>query len=293
MTDAARTLTASIPVEPRRDSQGRIPGIVVLSIAWMSLVVLVVVFQSFLPLPDPGASDYSAVRLFPFTDWTHPLGTDNLGRDMLARLVSGAGVSLVVGVGSGLIALVIGSAIGACAGYFSGAVDRALSWVIDIVLAFPALIALIALTAFLGPSLWTLTIALGVVSVPMVARVARAAAKTYAQRDFVQAAKAIGVRNGRILLRDILPNILPTVISFAITLVAIAIVAEGAMSFLGLGVPSPQASWGGMMNDGRGELRSAPFIVIIPAVVMCITLLSINFIADWIGRRFDARGSNV
>src|SRR5690625_4992930 len=116
---------------------------------------------------------------------------------------------------------------------------------------------------------------------------------SFEQRDFVSAAKAIGTRHGRILGREILPNIAPTVISFAVTLVAIAIVAEGAMSFLGLGVPPPQASWGGMMNEGRGDLRSAPHIVVIPAIVMCITLLAINFIADWINRRYDNRDSKV
>ncbi len=293
MSGTTTTPTAALAVGTRPARRLRIPVIGIVSMCWLALLALLAIFGPLLPLPAPNTSDYSAVRLPPFVDAAHLLGTDNLGRDILARLISGAGVSLAVGLGSVAIAATFGTAIGAAAGYFAGATDRVLSWVIDILLAFPTLIALIAITSFMGPSMWTLILSLGIVSIPMVARVARSAAMAYAQRDFVYAAKAIGTREGRILWRDILPNIAPTVISFAVTLIAIAIVAEGAMSFLGLGVPTPQASWGGMMNEGRGELRSASFIVIIPAVVMCATLLAINFIADWINRRFDARDSHV
>jgi len=293
MTDSPASLTASIPVDTRGIRDRRIPGVTVLSMIWMALLVVLVVLQPLLPLADPATPDYSAVRLPPFTDWVHPLGTDQLGRDILSRVISGAEVSLAVGLGSVLIALVLGTLIGALAGYFGGGTDRALGWVIDILLAFPALIAMIAITTFLGPSLVTLILALGVVSVPMVARVARSAARTYAHRDFVQAAKAMGTSEARILTRDILPNIAITVLSFGITLVAIAIAAEGALSFLGLGVPPPQASWGGMMNEGRAHLRNAPWIVMVPAIVMCVTLLAINFIADWLGRGSDRRGSHV
>ncbi|WP_159499853.1 ABC transporter permease [Microbacterium sp. 18062] len=293
MTDSPASLTTSIPVDTRGIRDRRIPGLVIFSMIWMTMLVVLVVLQPVLPLPGPATPDYAAVRLTPLTDWVHPLGTDQLGRDILSRVISGAGVSLAVGVGSVLIALVLGTLIGTLAGYFGGGTDRALGWLIDILLAFPALIAMIAITTFLGPSLVTLIVALGVVSLPMVARVARSAARTYAQRDFVQAAKAMGTSEARIVTRDILPNIAITVLSFGITLVAIAIAAEGALSFLGLGVPPPQASWGGMMNEGRAQLRNAPWIVMIPAVVMCVTLLAINFIADWLGRGSDTRGSHV
>lgn len=269
------------------------PSLAIISVVWMAILVVLVLLQPWLPLPNPAVPDYAAVRQPPFADWAHILGTDQLGRDILSRVISGAGVSLAVGVGSVAIAVIVGTVMGALAGYFGGGTDRTLSWLIDILLAFPALIAMIAITTFLGPSLATLIVALGVVSIPMVARVSRAAARSYAQRDFVQAAKAMGTSEARILGRDILPNIAITVLSFGITLVAIAITAEGALSFLGLGVPPPQASWGGMMNEGRSDLRTAPWIVIVPAVIMCVTLLAINFIADWLGRGRDTRGSHV
>jgi len=293
MTESLLTPTSAMRIARRGRRRRRLPAIVVVSMVWLGLLVALVALAPVLPLPDPATSDYSAVRLAPFVSIDHILGTDNLGRDILSRLISGAAVSLAVGVGSVAIAVVLGTAMGAVAGYFGGIADRVMSWATDILLAFPSLIALIAITSFLGPSMWTLIIGLGVVSIPMVARVARSATMSFAQRDFVSAAKAIGTPEGRILRREILPNIAPTVISFAVTLIAIAIVAEGAMSFLGLGVPAPQASWGGMMNEGRGDLRTAPFIVMAPAIAMCVTLLAINFVADWISRRFDSRGSHV
>jgi len=287
--------TASIATfERRRAHANRLPPVVAVSFAWMALLAVVAVLGPVLPIPDPNTSDYDAgARLAPFVSLAHPLGTDGVARDLLSRLISGAGVSLAVGLGSVAIAGVAGIAIGATAGYFGGILDRVLSWLTDILLAFPAIIAMVAITAFIGPSLGTLIVGLGIVSAPQVARVARTASKGYAQRDFIQAAKAMGAPGLRILWRDILPNIMPTVISFAVTLIAIAIVAEGAMSFLGLGVPPPQASWGSMMNDGYGDLKKAPFIVVLPAVVMVVTLLAINFIADWVSRRFDSRSSQV
>ncbi len=282
---------AAISTRPRR--RRRIPVIVQLSMAWLGVVVLAAVLQPILPLPNPTVSDYGAVRVFPFTDWAHPLGTDALGRDLLSRTISGAGVSLAVGVGSTAIAFVLGMALGTAAGYFGGVWDRIVGWFNDILLAFPMIVALIALTTFLGPSLGTLILGLGVVAIPLVARLARSTAMGYAQRDFVSAAKAIGSSDARILWRDVIPNVALVVIPFALTMIALAITAEGALSFLGLGVPPPQASWGGIMNEGRSDLRTLPYIVFVPATVMCITLLSISFVADWAGRLTDTRESRV
>lgn len=276
--------------KPRRP---KTPVIVLVSIGWLALLVLAVLLSPVLPLQSSSLSDYKAISLMPFQSAAHPLGTDNLGRDMLARLIAGAGVSLSVGIGSVLIGTVVGTAIGLLAGYFGGWLDRVCSWLTDVVLAFPALIAVIAFTAFLGPSLPTLVIGLAIVFVPQIARVARSATLSFTQRDFVSAAKAMGSPELRIMLRDILPNMAATVIAFATTLIAVAIVAEGGMSFLGLGVPAPQTSWGAMMSEGRGELRNAPQIVILPALAMCISLLAINFVAEWIGRRFDGREAVV
>lgn len=271
----------------------RIPVIVWISLVWLALLVLVIFVQPILPLPDPGKSDYSAARVFPFTDWAHPLGTDALGRDLLSRTISGASVSMAVGVGSTVIAVIIGMAMGAAAGFFGGVWDRIVSWFNDILLAFPTIVALIALTTFLGPSMWTLVIGMGVVGIPLVSRLARSSARGYTQRDFVSAAKAMGSPGVRILWREVVPNVMLVVVPFALTMIALAVTAEGALSFLGLGVPPPQASWGGIMNEGRSDLRTLPYLVYVPAIAMCLTLLSISFVADWLNRVTDSRESRV
>jgi peptide/nickel transport system permease protein len=282
--------TTKDSVRPRRR---KIPVTVRISLAWLGLVVALAILQPVLPLPDPSASDYAAVRMAPFVDAAHLLGTDQLGRDMLARVISGAGVSLAVGIGATTISVVIGTLMGAAAGYFGGAWDRVVGWFNDVMLAFPMLIALIALTTFLGPSLPTIILGMGIIATPLVSRLARSSAMGYAQRDFVAAAKVGGASSARIIAREILPNIALVVIPFAITMVALAITAEGALSFLGLGVPPPTPSWGGIMTDGRADLRTLPHIVFVPATVMCVTLLAINFIADWVNRLSDNRDSQA
>lgn len=286
------TMTAKAPIVGRRKWR-RIPLTVWISLGWLGLVTMLAVLQPILPLPDPAVSDYTSVRTPPFSEAAHPLGTDQLGRDLLARVLSGASVSLAVGIGSTIIAVILGTLMGAAAGYFGGAWDRVVGWFNDVMLAFPMLIALIALTTFLGPSLPTIILGMGIVATPLVSRLARSSAMGYAQRDFVAAAKVGGAGSARILAREIIPNIALVVIPFAITMVALAITAEGALSFLGLGVPPPTTSWGGIMNDGRAELRTLPYIVFVPATVMCVTLLAISFIADWVNRLSDNRESKA
>lgn len=285
------TTPTPVPVTSRGRPRRRMPIPVAVSIAWLALLLLAIVFDPLLPLPSPTSSDYDAISQPPFQSLDHLLGTDNLGRDILARLIAGARVSLAVGFFSVAIAFVVGTVIGILAGYRGGWWDRVLSWGLDVLLAFPAMIAIIALTAFMGPSLPTVTLGLAVVFIPQVSRIARSTARSFVHRDFVTASKAIGSPDLRIMARDILPNILATVIAFATTLVAVGIVAEGGLSFLGLGVPPPQTSWGSMMGEGRSVLRTFPHVVLIPATVMCITLLAINFAAEWISRRFDTRDS--
>lgn len=286
------TTAAKAPIVGRRKWR-RIPLTVWISLGWLGLISMLAVLQPILPLPDPAVSDYTSVRTPPFSEAAHPLGTDQLGRDLLARVLSGASVSLAVGIGSTIIAVILGTLMGAAAGYFGGAWDRVVGWFNDVMLAFPMLIALIALTTFLGPSLPTIILGMGIVATPLVSRLARSSAMGYAQRDFVAAAKVGGAGSVRILAREIIPNISLVVIPFAITMVALAITAEGALSFLGLGVPPPTTSWGGIMNDGRAELRTLPYIVFVPATVMCVTLLAISFIADWVNRLSDNRESKA
>lgn len=292
MTRVLSTTALALATATRAPKR-KVPVIVWASFVWLAIVVVLALLQPVLPLPNPNISDYAATRLHPFVNWAHPLGTDELGRDILSRVIVGARVSLAVGLGSTAIAAVLGTAMGASAGYFGGIWDRIVGWATDILLAFPLLIALIALTTFLGPNLWTLSLGMGIVATPLVARLARSSAMSYTQRDFVLAAKASGSTSSRILWRDVIPNVALVVIPFAITLIGLAITAEGALSFLGLSVPPPQASWGNMMDEGQANLTTLPYVVVIPAVAMCATLLSISFAADWAGQLNDSRESQV
>ncbi|QEW01250.1 ABC transporter permease [Microbacterium caowuchunii] len=283
--------TKPIRTAPRRRTKV-LPVAVILSASWLALLVLAAIAQPILPLPDPSRSDYGAIASLPFTPG-HILGTDEIGRDMLARVIAGARISLTVGVLAVLVAVVIGAPLGILAGYFSGTTNRVIGVFLDISLAFPSLVALIALSVFLGPSLTTIVIGIGIVSAPAIARVARAATLTYAPREFVTAARGLGAGHLRILVREILPNVVVPVTSYALVLVAVAIIGEASLSFLGLGVPPPTSSWGGMMGTGRSEITRSPHIVLIPAFFMFISLLAINFLAEHFTKRFDIKEASL
>jgi peptide/nickel transport system permease protein len=277
---------------PRRRRLRRPRRLVVsLSLGWLVLLLAAIVLQPLLPLPDPTRSDYGAIAQPPGVSSEHLLGTDEIGRDILARLITGARVSLIVGIGSIGLAVLIGSALGTLAGFFGGRVNRAISGLVDVMLAFPALVALIALGVFLGPGLDTIIIGIGIVASPAVARVARSSAMAFTNREFVTAAHGMGAGSWRILRREILPNVVVPILAYATVLVAVAIVAEGSLSFLGLGVPPPESSWGSMMGTGRSELATDPHIVLLPAAAMFVTLLALNFLAEHLGKRFDIRES--
>ena len=177
------------------------------------------------------------------------------------------------------------------AGYFRGKVGLLAVGFIDILLAFPALVLALTFTAYLGQSLFNVTLALGILSIPAAARVSRANTLAWANRDFVLAARTIGASNWRILTREILPNLLPPMFAFWLVAISVIIVAEGALSFLGLGIPAPQPSWGGMIADGREALDVAPHTALIPAAVMFITVLSLNFVGDIVRNMVDSRRS--
>ena len=259
-----------------------------LPLLWVVLVVASAVLAPILPLDEPSQSDFRNIAKGPFTGG-HVLGTDSLGRDILSRLVWGSRVALTVGVVAVAVGMVLGGAIGLIAGYYRGKVETLLMGVVDVMLAFPALVLVIAITAFLGQSLRNVAVAVAVVATPAFARVARAATLTFAQREFVVAARAMGARDRRIILSEILPNVVLPVAAFALVVVAIAIVAEGGLAFLGLSVPPPRPSWGGMINEGRDKLDQAAFISMIPAFVMFLTVLSFNLLGDVFRGRFDVR----
>jgi peptide/nickel transport system permease protein len=259
-------------------------------VAWIGLVVFAAVFAGVLPLKSPYQSDFSNIAVGPGTGG-HLLGTDEIGRDILARLAYGARVSLTVGLVAVAAGLLIGGAIGLVAGYHRGKAETVLMGVVDVMLAFPALVLVIAVTAFLGQSLRNVTLAVAIVAIPAFARVTRGATMSCAHRDYVTAARGMGATTWRVLRREVVPNAVLPVLAFALVVVGVAIIAEGGLAFLGLSVPPPHPSWGSMIYGGKNKLAdgTAPFISLIPAAVMFLTVLSFNLVGDRLRSRFDTR----
>jgi peptide/nickel transport system permease protein len=258
-----------------------------MAIVWMIFVFAVAIFADVLPLPSPTDMDMLEKRA-PFSA-QHWLGTDGLGRDELARVIYGARISLIVGLCAPIIGLTFGGALGMLAGYFRGRFESVVVGTMDVLLAFPPLILALAVSAYLGQSILNLTFILGVLGVPAFMRVARAATLTLARREFVIAAQALGATHARILLRELLPNVMLPLFAFFLLGVAVTIVAEGSLSFLGLGVPPPISSWGSMIGEGRESLEMAPRLAFIPAIAMFLTVLSFNLVGDTLRALTDPR----
>ncbi len=260
-----------------------------LALGYLGLVVLLAIFASVLPIPNPNFQNYAAINASPSIH--HLLGTDDLGRDILSRLIFGARVSLVVGFGSVAIGLLIGGTLGLVSGYKGGRLDISINAGAFVLLAFPAIVAVIAIVAFWGANLWKITIILGVATIPLLYRVVRASSLAFANRDFVIAAKTMGANTPRILFREILPNVVPAAVTFGLITVAGVIVIEGSLAFLGLSIPPPTPSWGNMISEGatNGNLQTNPYIMMWPVLAMFLLLLSINLIGDRLRQRFDIR----
>ncbi|BCB82865.1 ABC transporter permease [Phytohabitans suffuscus] len=271
------------PVRRRRRDIGAAFGLV-----WIALVVLAAITADWLPLRDPSEVT-DAFSAPPSGDYL--LGTDAIGRDVLSRIVHGARISMAVAIGATSIALVIGVSLGMLAGYFRGAVDSVISLFVNFMLAFPPLIFLIALVTALQPGLVTLVVALALLGVPNFARVARANTIAFADREFVTAAKALGARPLRILTRELLVNVMLPVMSLALVVMATLVVAEGSLSFLGVGIPPPAPSWGGMLAAGRESLSEHPLLVLIPALFFFLTVFAFNRLGDWARGRVGRESS--
>jgi len=236
---------------------------------------------------DPGAIDISQ-RLQP-PSWTHPLGTDDLGRDVLVRILYGARISLLVGFVAVGIATFIGILLGALAGYYGRWIDAVIMRFVDIMLCFPAFFLILAVIAFLEPSSWNIMIIIGLTGWMGVARLVRAEFLSLRERDFVQAVRALGARDGRIIFRHILPNALSPVLVSATLGVAGAIQTESALSFLGIGVQPPTPSWGNMLIAGKQTLGSAWWLSVFPGLAILVTVLGYNLLGEGIRDALDPR----
>jgi peptide/nickel transport system permease protein len=263
-----------------------------LALAWLALVVVVAVTARWLPLDDPDDQDL-VNRLAPPLTAGHLLGTDGLGRDVLSRLAFGAQVSLIISFAAVSIGMVVGGAIGLTAGFVRGWVDGVTMWAVNVVLAFPGLVLLLGLVAFVGQSLTAITLVVGFLSVPVYARVARATTLTVAQRDYVLAARVVGARNRRIVVEEILPNVVPPLAAFGLVALGVVIVLEGSLAFLGLSVEAPNATWGSMIAEGRQHLSTTTHLAFIPSLVMFLTVLAVNFVGDVLRSRFDVKESTL
>ncbi len=220
----------------------------------------------------------------------HLFGTDELGRDILSRILYGARVSLIVAVSVVALSLAFGLLAGALAGSYGGLTDTVLNvYVNNAFLALPGILLAIAFVAFLGPGLFNLILALSISGWVPYARLVRAQVMTVRQREFVEAARALGASDARILLRHILPNIVQPLIVQAAIGMAGAVLAEATLSFLGLGIPAPAASWGGMLNDARAHLFDSPHMVVFPALAVMLAVLSFNFLGDALRDYLDPR----
>jgi peptide/nickel transport system permease protein len=263
-----------------------------LATGWLVLVVAVAITASWLPLADPEDQDLANRLAGPFTEG-HLLGTDGLGRDVLSRLAFGARVSLIISLAAVSIGMFLGGSIGMVVGYLRGRVEGVVMWAINVLLAFPGLVLLLGLVAFVGQSLLAITLVVGFLSIPTYARVARATTLTVAQREYVVAARALGASRGRILRREILPNVVLPVAAFGLVALGVVIVLEGSLAFLGLSVKAPDPTWGSMIAEGRRHLEETAHLSLVPSAVMFLTVLAVNFVGDALRSRFDVREATV
>lgn len=271
-----------VPPPPPRRRRSQLP--------WFSSAVLAVfVFGGFigpfLAPHDPErldlANSLKPPVLFGGT-WNYPLGTDQLGRDVLSRLIYGARVSLLVALAVVVLAGVVGVAVAVAAGYLGGRLDSLLMRVTDATMAFPVLLLAIVIVGIYGPSAKNVIIILAVAGWPQYARVLRSEVIRIKTEDFVTMTRAMGASNAWSIRRHVVPNIVPTLLVLVSLQVGVAIIAEGSLSFLGLGVPPPAPSWGGMLSDGRSFLRDAWWLPVIPGLALSLTVLAANMMGDWL-----------
>lgn len=264
-----------------------------LAVGWIVLVVLLAIFAPWLPLKDPNENfiDIQGKGRPPYgPSADHWLGSDQDARDMLSRTIYGARVSLVVGFSAVAFGFLVGGTVGLISGFVRGIFDKITSFIMLVLLSFPALILAILITSLMERSLWTIALTLGILSVAPVGRLARAASLVFAEREFVLAARTMGAKPSHIMLRELLPNVLIPMSALALLGTAIAIVAEGGLAFLGLSVEKG-STWGKLILTGANsrQLEEAPWIAFVPIAALFLTVMALNFAGDRLRDYFDVR----
>jgi peptide/nickel transport system permease protein len=263
--------------------------------SWVVLIITAAIFADFIPgLPDPDYQGflfgYDKIGEGPSS--RHWLGTDNVSRDILARVIYGARVSLIFAASAVASGLLFGGVIGSLAGFMRGKIDGAIGFGIDVMLALPGLVVYIFFITMIGKFglLW-MCLVVSVLVIAPYARVARANALTVSNREFVTAARSIGTNKARILFREVIPNVYPTLFAYALVSMGVLIILEATLSFLGIGMPIPTSSWGNMIAESRRDLAINVWPCVWPALTLILTVFSINIVADWIRRDMAARTS--
>jgi len=278
------TVTHRRPLSALRRNRLMLSALIVLL-----LIVLLTVLAPILPIHDPFDAD-PLQHNAPIGTSAYPLGTDNQGRDILSRLLWGGRISLLVGVAPTVLATVVSLLLGTLAGYFGSLLDQIIMRVLDVFFAFPLVLLAIAIAGILNPGIPTEMLAITIVLVPYISRLARTSTAQVAGLPYVEAARASGAGTAAILARYVLPNAVPPVLVYATTLVGLMIVVGSGLSFLGLGVQPPAADWGAMVGDGAVVLRKAAHVTILPGLMIVVTALAFNIIGDGLRDVLDPRG---
>src|ERR1700761_1676970 len=255
----------------------------------LMLIVIACVAGPWLLPNNPIDSDWSAISLAPTLQNMHWFGTDELGRDLLARTLQGGRVSLEVGLLGTLVSGLIGVAYGATAGYLGGRVDAVMMRIVDMMYAIPYMLIAILMMTMFGRAFYLVVLTISAFSWLDMARVVRGQTLSLRSREFIDAAKAIGVSTPGIILRHIVPNLLGVVVVYATVTVPNIVLTESVLSFLGLGVQEPMTSWGVLINDGAQKLESMPWLLLCPAVMLCVTLYCVNFVGDGLRDALDTK----
>jgi peptide/nickel transport system permease protein len=299
--DAAITAPATVPAavaEPAVARRRRKRDLVFwLAMAWLVLVVGAAVLAPLLPL---GNHDDSVKALTeplyapPALGSDHLLGTNNYGLDVLARTVYGARTSLAIALVATVVGTTVGAVVGIAAGFFRGTLDSAVGILANAVLAVPPLVLLIALATVLDPGIRNIGLALALLTIPGMVRVARANTITFTQRDFVIAARALGATRYRLMARELLPNVILPLMSLAVVMISMLIVAEASLSFLGLGIKPPEPTWGNMIAEGQdGVMEKHPHIVIVPGLCLFLTVFAFNLLGEKVQQRWNPRSAQL